>query len=524
MPQILREVPGHIVPGESLASYHDRLDPQRTVEFAMVWRSADEAGLEARLLSGRPLTREELVQDYGWDAFVKEAAVRWLTAEGVHVTHDSAFITWLEGSMAAIETTLQIRFVESGGKFMIAQEPRVPQWLSPAIIGFVGLENVSQLYPGFRSPSRVDALANNGQGFFPIDIQTAYQFPPSDGTGLTIGLLEFSNGYNVEDVGGFWSQFGIPAPSLTFVSVDGTPNDGGVNPWDLEATLDIEWSGAMAPGASLVVYEASAGNQDAAFALSVLKALEYARNDTVNHPNILSISYGDGETRFPIATMHAWDSVVRNSAAIGMTVFVASGDEGAYGLRGPGRPICHVDAPANCPHVVAVGGTHLVVNAAGQIAQETGWTDTNNNGASGGGISQIFPVPSYQEGIRLPVKPGYKRGRGVPDVALNADPDTGYAVLFQGAWTIVGGTSVASPIWAALFARIAQEGLVANRTVLGYVNPRLYLLGPTPAFRPITQGNNSYAGVVGYECTPGWNAVTGWGSPVGEQLAQGLLC
>lgn len=524
MAEKLEAVRGHLLPEEDLAQYRERQDPSRRVKFALVWSTPQDDTLEERLLARKPsLSREAFAQAYTWDQALKERAGQWLTQGGLQVVKTGPFVLWLAGRMDQIEQTLGTRFVEKAGHFMMAQEPQVPAWLHPAIVGFVGLENVSRLYPHYRAPERMDQLANNGQGFFPADIVGAYQFPQGLGQGLTIGLLEFSNGYNVKDLETFWDQFAIPAPSLTFVSVDGTANDGGVNPWDLEATLDVAWSGAVAPEAALVVYEASAGSQDSSFALSVLNALDYAYQDTTNCPDILSISYGDGETRFPAATMRAWDSIIRNSAAIGMTVFVASGDEGAYGLHGPGRLICHVDAPANCPHAVAVGGTHLVVNAADQIVLETGWTDTDNNGASGGGISQIFAAPPYQAGIELPVKAGYHAGRGVPDVALNADPDTGYAVFFQGAWTVVGGTSCSSPIWAALLAQIAGKAASLSQEVLGYVNPALYDLGPTPAFRPITSGNNSYGGVVGYECTPGWNAVTGWGSPYGKKLEDGLL-
>ncbi len=508
-------LPGHLLTEEDVAGYSPVADPLRTVEFACVLRAVQEDLLEKGMAEGRPpLSRERLEQDFSWNGSLKRRAVYWLTRHGVQLVREDAFVLWLKGSMDEISQTLHTHFIEKNSQFMLAQEPEVPPWLAAGVVGFVGLENISRLYPHFRAPKREDLLANDGQGFFPADLQQACGFPQSvQGDGVTIGLLEFSNGYSQTDVEKFWQEFGINPPSLQFVSVDGTPNDGGVNPWDMEATLDVEWSGAMAPGADLVVYESSAGANDSSFALSVLRALQFAYNDSENNPDILSISYGDGETRFPVATMKAWDTVARNCSAIGMTVFVASGDEGAYGLHGPGRPICHVDAPANCPHVTACGGTSLIVATGNAIAEETGWTDVNNNGASGGGISQVFPMPAYQDNVVLPIKSGYHRGRGVPDVAFNANPDTGYAVFFQGSWTVVGGTSASSPVWAALLARFSDLRAEAGLPLIGALNPRLYTLGPTDSFRPITVGNNSYAGVVGYECTPGWNAVTGWGSP-----------
>ena len=520
----LVELPGHLILDEPTDDYHPVHDENRVIEWACVFQARNQEEMESHYFHHHKLlTRDELIEKSGPSSEVVDKATQWLTRHGVKVLSYSDFILRLQGSLKQIRETLGLSFGEKDHHVMPLSEPLVPDWLAPNIVGFVGLEDVSRLYPRFRFPTHSEQLANNGQGFYPQDIHGAYEFPASlNGAGLTIGLLEFSNGYNPRDVQAFWNQFGITPPQLTFVSVDGTPNDNGVNPYDLEATLDIEWSGALAPGAGLVVYEASAGSSDTAFALSVLKSLHYAYHDTVNKPDILSISYGDGETRFPPVTMTSWDLLARNAALIGITIFVASGDQGAYGLHGVGRPICHVDAPANCPHVVAVGGTHLVLNPQGHIMVETGWTDVNHNGASGGGISQVFGVPVYQESLSLPVKAGDHLGRGVPDVALNADPDTGYAVFFQGAWTIVGGTSASSPIWAALMALVGQNRAQAGKAAIGYVNPLLYALDHASTFHDITVGNNSYDGVIGYQCTPGWDAVTGWGSPVSRQVVKSL--
>ncbi len=519
----LVSITGHLLPEEPVAGYGPPKDKSLIIRWTCVFQPRQKDELEKRLLKReKVLSHEEFRQTFSPDRDFITRAEKWLTRHGVESLGHEDCLLKLKGTMQQIEDTLGIVWGEKDVFFMLLTEPKVPDWLAENIVGFVGLENVSRLYPRFRFPSRSEQLANNGQGFFPQNIKTAYDFPAQwDGSGTTIGLLEFSNGYSQTDVTQFWNNFGIPTPSLLFVSVDGTPNDNGVHGYDMEATLDVEWTAAMAPGAKVVVYESSAGTSDTSFALSVLHALQYAYQDTVNKPDVLSISYGDGETRFPVSTMQAWDSVAKNAAAVGITVFVASGDEGAYGLHGPGKKICRVDAPANCPHMVAAGGTHLVLDTQGQIAIETGWTDTNHNGASGGGISQVFSVPSYQEAITLPVKPGYRPGRGVPDVALNADPDTGYAIFFQGAWTVVGGTSVASPIWAALMALINQMRAKQGKPTQGYANPQIYALDQKN-FRAITVGNNSYDGVIGYQCTPGWNAVTGWGSPLAMALANNL--
>jgi kumamolisin len=442
----------------------------------------------------------------------------WLTREGLTLTRESPIVFWLEGSFTAAARTFDIGFDfrEEGGRryFRPNRDPDVADWAARWVVGVIGLENVARLNPHIRRPARLDQLANDGRGFFPQDVATAYRFPLSlDGSGMTVGLLEFSSGYSENDVRGFWQAMQIPPPKVSFVSVDGTPNDGGVSPNDVEATLDLAWAGALAPGAHFVIYEASGGSSDVSFGLSLVRALDYAINDEHYRPRILSISYGDGETRFPLVEMLAWDYLMAEGSWLGITTFVASGDQGAYGLHEIGLPICHVDAPANCPHAVAVGGTHLELNPDRSIRLETGWTDTNHNGASGGGISQVFGVPAYQEHLVLPLKPGLVPGRGVPDVAANADPDTGYALLFQDQWLVVGGTSAAAPLWAALWARLGEARMSLNLPPLSFVHGLLYDMGGTPAFHDITVGNNNYGGVAGYQCGPGWDAVTGWGSP-----------
>lgn len=514
---------GHIASEDIIKTWHPVHNKSDKINIAIVL-SPQNFSIDDYT---QPVDRITFEKRHGVPPTIHQTIADWCQQNALAITKADPFIYWVSGSFYAIEHAFGIEFHESKQEdrrlYRTTVEPDVPDALAPYIIGVMGLENVSRLLPSYRYSINAESLANQGQGFFPQDIQSMYSFPPLlDGTGTTIGLLEFSNGYNSYDLYSFWQSQNIPTPQLTFVSVDGTPNDGGVNPWDMEATLDVEWAGAMAPGANIVVYEASAGSSNHAFAYSVLQSLQYAIHDTTHNPNVLSISYGDGESRFPVATMRAWDSVIAQGAALGITTFVASGDQGAYGLHTPGPKVPHVDAPANCPHAVAVGGTHTVMSANGSIKRETGWTDVNNNGASGGGISQVFGVPSYQDSLQLPLKSGMSPGRGVPDVSLNADPDTGYAIVFQGAPTVVGGTSCASPIWAALTALILQERAQKSLPAIGFFNPSLYALGGTSAFHDITHGNNSYNGVVGYHCTPGWDAVTGWGTSDGETLMGSL--
>ncbi|QQE79318.1 S53 family peptidase [Alicyclobacillus sp. SO9] len=359
-----------------------------------------------------------------------------------------------------------------------------------------------------------EVVPNNGQGYFPNDIKQLYNVPAQlDGTGQTIGILEFSNGYNLRDATQFWNAHNIPTPSVTFVSVDGTRNDGGVRPSDEEATLDLQWAGAMAPAAHIIVYEANGGQTYGEFAAAVTRSLTYILNDTQHHPSVLSISYGDAETSFPSSDIQKWDELIRQLDLKGITVCVSSGDDGAYGLHNPNGPrVKHADAPASVPHAVAVGGTSLQPDGS-----ESAWTynGPQNGGASGGGFSSIFPLPSAQSGITGTTVNGTSvtpSGRGIPDIACNADPATGYQIIFQSQPAVVGGTSVSSPVFAAIIALANQNRAAQNKTPLSGVGQALYAQNALSSYNDITTGNNSFDGVEGYAATTGWDACTGLGS------------
>ena len=171
----------------------------------------------------------------------------------------------------------------------------------------------------------------------------------------------------------------------------------------------------------------------------------------------------------------------------------------------------HVDFPASSPHVVACGGTKLEASGT-TITSEVVWNESTG-GATGGGISAVFPVPSYQQGITLPTSanPGGKAGRGVPDVAGDADPETGYNIVTDGSATVVGGTSAVAPLWAGLIARING----ARTQPVGFINTLLY--GAPASFHDITSGTNG-----AYSAGPGWDACTGLGSPIGTAIATTL--
>jgi kumamolisin len=242
-------------------------------------------------------------------------------------------------------------------------------------------------------------------------------------------------------------------------------------------------------------------------------------NDKVNKPSVLSISWGFAEGQ-PVQgfewtqqTVQAVNETLQAAAAMGVTVCAASGDDGSNDQVGDGH--AHVDYPASSPYTLGCGGTRLLA-ASNAISAETVWNDGPGSGG-GGGISDMNAIPSWQVGIVPPsVNPGGHVGRGVPDVCGDADPDSGYEIFYGGKAAVVGGTSAVAPLWSALLARINQS----LGTPVGFINPLLYSkLGKGGGFNDIVTGNNDTSGHVGgYSAGKGWDACSGWGSPIGAAL------
>ena len=289
-------------------------------------------------------------------------------------------------------------------------------------------------------------------------------------------------------------------------SVDGAVNQPGQDPngADGEVLLDIEVAGGVAPGAAQVVYFAP--NTDQGFVDAVTTAVHATPT-----PAVVSISWGQSEDSWTAQARTSVDQAMADAAALGVTVTVAAGDNGSSdGQSGSGT---HADFPASSPHALACGGTSLRGNAAtGVISSETVWNDGASGGATGGGVSDTFGLPSWQTAVGVPAQAGAAAGtaagRGVPDVAGCADPATGYQVRVDGQSTVIGGTSAVAPLWAGLISRLAQS----TGKPFGLIQPLLYA-GVTagtaaPGFRDITSGSNG-----AYAAGPGWDACTGLGSP-----------
>ena len=262
-------------------------------------------------------------------------------------------------------------------------------------------------------------------------------------------------------------------------------------------------AGSLAPGAQIAVYFAP--NTDQGF----INAVTAAVHDTKLKPSIISISWGGPENSWTAQARDALNSACQDAGTMGVTVLAASGDEGAD--DGTGSPV--VDFPAASPYVVGCGGTRLAL-AGTSIRSEQAWDELSaNQGATGGGVSEVFALSSYQQSANVPAAPNGFAGRGVPDVAADADPESGYQVVVDGQQTVIGGTSAVAPLWAGLLARINQA-LGKN---VGYVNPLLYAANAEGMFHDITAGSNG-----DYSAGPGWDACTGLGSPDGWALLSAL--
>jgi kumamolisin len=424
----------------------------------------------------------------------------------------------LTGTVAAMNEAFGVELKEyehpSGRYRGRTGSVHLPAELHEVVEGVFGLDNRPQAKPHFRRRQGRGGVraAAASLSYTPIQVAALYNFPTGvDGAGECIALIELGGGYKVADLSNYWSQLNLPeTPTVSAVSVGNGSNSptGDPDGPDGEVMLDIEVSGSIAPAAKIVVYFAE--NTDAGF----LNAITTAVHDSTNNPSVVSISWGGPESSWTQQAMTSMDEAFQSAAAMGVTVCVAAGDDGS--TDGVNDGLNHVDFPASSPNVLACGGTELIASG-NAITNETVWNElANNEGATGGGVSNVFPLPSWQAGAGVPpsANPSHNVGRGVPDVAGDADPNTGYVTLVDGNPDVIGGTSAVAPLWAGLIALINESiGKPA-----GFINPLLYQNASIAAdFHDVTSGNNG-----AYSAGPGWDACTGLGSPIGIQVATAL--
>jgi kumamolisin len=375
----------------------------------------------------------------------------------------------------------------------------LPGALDGIVEAVLGLDSRPQASPHFR----IRPAASTASSFTPPQVASLYGFPSSTGLGQCVALIELGGGFRPADLDTYFKGLSVSSPTVTAVSVDHAQNSpsGDASGPDGEVMLDIEVVGAIAPQAKIAVYFAP--NTDAGF----LDAITTAIHDTTNAPSVISISWGGAESTWTSQAMTAMDEAFQAAATLGITVCIASGDNGSSDGVTDGAN--HVDFPASSSFALACGGTSLKASFS-TIASEVVWNDGANGGASGGGISGFFPKPAWQSSLNAVDTSGRSVAltqRGVPDVAGNADPETGYEVRVDGSASVIGGTSAVAPLWAALIARANQ----LSGKPAGFLNPQLYQNPHT--FRDITSGNNG-----NFAAASGWDACTGLGSPNGAAL------
>jgi kumamolisin len=485
----------------SAARYLGPHDPQAEVEVTLVLRHASAPQSVAWPQAAMP--RAQYHAQHGADpadiarmrAFGRQHGMREMNCQ-----MERRSLRWrgsVQGMRDAFGVELGHYEMHGGEKFIgCAQAPKLPD---PAVIAVLGLDRRPVAKPHFRFPR-----ARPSTTFTPLQLGELYRFPAdTDGTGQSIAIIELGGGYVQSDLDTYFSGLGVRPPSITVVPIDGGSNQPGADA-DGEVMLDIEVAGALAPGAELVVYFAT--NTDDGF----YNAIAQAAHDTSRKNTVISISWGGPEDSWSAQARDAMQSALQDAAALGVTVTVAAGDNGFDDGEGDGQP--HVDFPASSPYVLACGGTKLA-GSGSTIGSEVVWNETaGGEGATGGGVSTAFAVPSWQSSSAVPKAANGFAGRGVPDVSGDADPLSGYQVRVDGQDQVIGGTSAVAPLWAALIARLNQS----LGSSLGDAHAAFYRIGSS-AFEDIVQGDNGH-----YQAAAGWDACTGLGSPNGQALLQAL--
>lgn len=461
----------------------------------------------ARLVAaGRTVTTEEYTARFGPDPARVRTAVSALVAAGLEATWrpGSALIA-AGGPAPAVAAVFAIDIEDyrlpSGTTFYASLDtPKLAPVLAAVISSVNGLDNYRH--------ERIYAVRPGG--LTPTDVLAFYNLKPLrdaglDGAGMTVVFPEIDDLPNLTDLNKFASEFGLPPydPLLTLKRDTswGTPEKP-----QGETTLDLEIIHQVAPAAKMVVYFSAPdfAHADRAFDQMVSDHLG----------SVISESLGACEADTPSGHRDQYASIQDRSAAQGMSHFVASGDGGAYTCGVTAAPA--TSFPATLPNVTAVGGTTVFESVQGVYFKETAWGGPLTESGSGGGASQFYAIPDYQKTVSQAAGHALRQ---VPDVAADADPSTGFHIVFGGHEGQAGGTSAAAPLWAATVALIDQDLKRKGLRETGFANPAIYWMGANASrltakpFHDVTSGNN-----LSFDALPGWDFATGWGSMDGAAL------
>ena len=500
-PGSVKEIPAIVAAGAAHTSRAvlrpDEASAVIAFEVALRMRNFDE--LQGRIANGEQISRSEMASRYFPLAADHERVVNWLRDQGFEIarTDENRLAVFARGPVGAVAQALRVSFARvigaDGAEYTSAvTAPSLPEDISPAVLGIHGLQPHIRLRPlSTPRPLPRDLTITVG-GYLPSQIAQAYNANnlSVNGTGQTMAIYALA--YPADsDLQKFWQTVGVTQSlsNITKVDVAGGPASSPSPDIVEEATLDTEWTSSLAPGAAVRIYaanETDPGEND--------EILQQVDADLPKQPSLhqLCICIGYNELDIDKDYLVIEAQYMANLASSGVSVLVASGDNGAY--SNPNEPsVLQVTTPTSDPDVTGVGGTSLVFSN-GTVTSETAWS------LGGGGQSVVFNRPSWQTGNGVPT--GAKRL--VPDVAAAADNKNGALIVFGGNSVVVGGTSWSAPIWTAFCALLNQ----GRSTPLGLLNPLIYPLNGTGSFRDITQGDNGY-----YNAVPGYDLCTGLGVP-----------
>ena len=455
------------------------------------------------------LTQEQFTERFGPAPDDYQALAAFFGSNGFKVTatHPNRMVLDVSASVADIErllrVTLRVYPHPTEPRTFFAPDTEPSMEFAVPILHISGLDDFvlprpMSLKASFAGGTKRPALGSGPGGAYMGDDFRAAYLPGSSltGAGQAVGLLEF-DGYFPGDVAAYRSVASLPAVPLKNVLLDGFNGLPGVN--NAEVALDIDMANCMAPGLSaIIVYEGEVTDD-------ILNRM--ATDDVAKQ---LSASW-----LYPIDPLS--EQIFQQFAAQGQSFFNAAGDGDAYAGG--------VDSPADDPNITIVGGTTLeTTGPGGSWVSETVWNWGDGTG-TGGGISATYPIPVWQQGVSMAANGGSTNMRNLPDVALTADNI--WLIYDNGAAGSFGGTSCATPLWAALTALINQQALANGRTAQGFINPAIYSLGEgtnyLSAFHDITTGNNtSFESPDNFYAVPGYDLCTGWGTPGGTNLINAL--
>ncbi len=392
------------------------LDTSARAEVTLVLRRRAELP-ESVITGPGALTSEELAERYGADPADVTLVTQAMQSRGLEVTevHPATRRIKVAGTLAALSSTFgttlsQVTSTDATGRQVTHRQREgslyVPAALDGVVTAVLGLDTRPAARPHFRPR----AAAAQGTSYPPNQVANIYQFPPgTTGAGQTIAVIELGGGFSTSDLTSYFGELGIAVPSITAVSVDGAANAPGSDPngADVEVALDIQVIGAAAPGAAQVVYFAP-NNGDQGFVDAIAAA-----SSATPTPIAISISWGESEDSWTAQGRQSMDSAIADAAALGITVCVAAGDNGSGDAVTDGQ--VHCDFPASSPHALGCGGTKLLADpTTGAISSEVVWNETaSNEGAGGGGVSDQFPVPTWQANAGVPARAaGTSAGQG----------------------------------------------------------------------------------------------------------------